>query len=188
MNLSIFCFVSGCCYAKFKFTRPYPFAKKAYICGTIGTLYLWNIYPVVNRMWFQDLQGNTCHTMHIVFFLLAVFFYSSGFPQKAFPGKCDFWLHGHQIFHVLIAITTWFQIKAVKLDMETYSLETRQKEDWNHCWNQVFTGSAILAVVSFLGVRYFFKKIENVIKKKCKWCIILIIWWCRILILVAAFS
>ena len=156
----------GCCYAKFKFTRPYPVMKKVYICGTIGTLYLWNMYPVAHRMWVQDLQGNTNHPVHIVFFMFAVFFYSSGWPQKSYPGKCDFLLHGHQIFHVLIAIMTWIQIKAVKQDMETYSLNARSTEDWNSCWSKISLGFAILALVSFLGVSYFFKRIETIINAK----------------------
>ena len=126
-------YLLACCYAKFKFTRPYPPEKKLYICGTVGSLYLWNIYPIVNRMINDDIQGNTYHYIHICTFLAAVFFYSSGWPQKSYPGFCDHFFHGHQIFHVLIAITTYYQVLSLRYDMNNYFLKSSENPNRLHC-------------------------------------------------------
>ena len=139
--------------------------KKLIICGTIGSQYLCNIYPVLNRIINSDLQGNTYHYMHIVTFLTSVFFYSSGWPQNKFPGKCDILFHGHQIFHVFIAITTWLQVKSVRIDMKSYWNSPTVEDSFSRSdlWNQVSIFFAVHAIFSVLVIRHFYRKIQSVL-------------------------
>lgn len=162
----------ACCYAKFKFTRPYPPEKKLYICGTVGSLYLWNIYPIVNRMINDDIQGNTYHYIHICTFLAAVFFYSSGWPQKSYPGFCDHFFHGHQIFHVLIAITTYYQVLSLRYDMSNYFLKSSENSKLKYgnvrhdCWSEISPFFALHVIFTFLVIMHFYKRIQLVLSHR----------------------
>lgn len=37
-------------------------------------------------------------------YLLASCLYATQFPEKLYPGKCDLFLHSHQIFHFLVTL------------------------------------------------------------------------------------
>uniref|UniRef100_H3BZ96 Progestin and adipoQ receptor family member VIII n=1 Tax=Tetraodon nigroviridis TaxID=99883 RepID=H3BZ96_TETNG len=91
----------GCCVAKFRYKRPYPWQRK--ICQLVPTsaAYLLDISPVVHRLvtvpWTQE-PSLPFHALQIASFLLSAVFFSYPIPECFFPG-CDFCGSGvHQIF------------------------------------------------------------------------------------------
>lgn len=41
-----------------------------------------------------------------ILYLLGTLLYALRVPERYFPGKCDIWLHSHQLFHVLVSAAT----------------------------------------------------------------------------------
>ncbi|KAJ2881459.1 hypothetical protein FB639_002610 [Coemansia asiatica] len=41
-------------------------------------------------------------------YIAGAFIYSARFPERLWPGKFDYWLHSHQIFHVFVVIAAVF--------------------------------------------------------------------------------
>ncbi|CAL9692167.1 unnamed protein product [Knipowitschia caucasica] len=106
----------GCCVAKSKYSKPYPPQRK--ICQLIPTVtaYFLGISPVVHRLltvsWKEEPSLNF-HALQIVLFLCSSVFFSCPIPECFFPGKCDIFGHGHQIFHILLSLTTLSQLEAL---------------------------------------------------------------------------
>uniref|UniRef100_A0A3Q3BZH0 Progestin and adipoQ receptor family member VIII n=1 Tax=Haplochromis burtoni TaxID=8153 RepID=A0A3Q3BZH0_HAPBU len=98
---------TGCCYAKFRYRRPYPPQRK--VCQLIptGLAYVLDISPVAHRLltvsWSQE-PSLPFHALQIACFLLSALFFSCSIPEPFFPGNCDFVGQGHQIFHVLLSL------------------------------------------------------------------------------------
>ncbi|NXD65936.1 PAQR8 protein, partial [Eolophus roseicapillus] len=112
---------AGCCYAKYRYRRPYPIMRK--MCQVIpaGLAFILDISPVAHRVVVCHLGG--CeedaawyHTYQILFFLISAYFFSCPVPEKYFPGSCDIVGHAHQIFHTFLAICTLSQLEAILLD------------------------------------------------------------------------
>ncbi|XP_063771182.1 membrane progestin receptor beta [Pseudophryne corroboree] len=111
----------GCCYAKYRYNRPYPVMRK--ICQVVpsGLAYILDISPVVHRI--AACNTEDCldraiwfHSLQIVFFVIGAYFFSCPVPEKFFPGGCDIIGHGHQIFHVFLGLCTLSQLEAILLD------------------------------------------------------------------------
>ncbi|XP_072300001.1 membrane progestin receptor beta [Eucyclogobius newberryi] len=106
----------GCCVAKARYRKPYPKQRK--ICQLIPTIlaYFLGISPVVHRLlttsWEEEPSMNM-HVLQILFFLCCSVFFSYPIPEYFFPGKCDIVGHGHQIFHILLSLTTLCQLEAL---------------------------------------------------------------------------
>uniref|UniRef100_A0A3Q2VEK9 Progestin and adipoQ receptor family member VIII n=1 Tax=Haplochromis burtoni TaxID=8153 RepID=A0A3Q2VEK9_HAPBU len=104
---------TGCCYAKFRYRRPYPPQRK--VCQLIptGLAYVLDISPVAHRLltvsWSQE-PSLPFHALQIACFLLSALFFSCSIPEPFFPGNCDFVGQGHQIFHVLLSLCTLSQL------------------------------------------------------------------------------
>lgn len=114
---------AGCCYAKYRYRRPYPVMRK--ICQVVpaGLAFILDISPVAHRVALCHLAG--CqeqaawyHTLQILFFLVSAYFFSCPVPEKYFPGSCDIVGHGHQIFHAFLSICTLSQLEAILLDYQ----------------------------------------------------------------------
>uniref|UniRef100_A0A3Q3LLS0 Progestin and adipoQ receptor family member VIII n=1 Tax=Mastacembelus armatus TaxID=205130 RepID=A0A3Q3LLS0_9TELE len=110
---------AGCCFAKFRYQRPYPLQRK--ICQLIPTTlaYLLDISPVIHRLftvsWTHE-PSQLFHALQIASFLLSAVFFSFPIPECFFPGHCDFVGQGHQIFHVFLSLCTMFQLEALFQD------------------------------------------------------------------------
>lgn len=110
---------AGCCFAKFRYRRPYPLQRK--ICQLIPTTlaYVLDISPVAHRLltvpWTQE-PSLPFHALQIVSFLLSALFFSCPIPERFFPGRCDFVGQGHQIFHMFLSLCTMFQLEALFRD------------------------------------------------------------------------
>ncbi|XDV41560.1 hypothetical protein PO909_010414 [Leuciscus waleckii] len=109
---------ASCCYAKFRYRRPYPLHRK--ICQIIPTslAYLLDISPVAHRLvtrsWDEPVL--VFHALQVVFFVLSALFFSCPVPERFFPGRCDIVGHGHQIFHIFLAMCTMCQLEAMFRD------------------------------------------------------------------------
>lgn len=132
---------AGCCFAKYRYRRPYPWQRK--VCQLIPTslAYLLDISPVVHRLattapwsWESSLPF---HALQIASFLLAAVFFSCPVPERFFPGKCDFVGHGHQIFHLFLSLCTVFQLEALSRDYadrrDTVVEEFGERQLWWAC-------------------------------------------------------
>ncbi|XP_078261641.1 membrane progestin receptor beta-like [Rhinoraja longicauda] len=111
----------GCCFSKLHFQRPYPISRK--VCQVVPAFlaYVLDISPIVHRIGTCWATGCTdeaiwYHTLQIIMFVVASGFFSYPVPEKYFPGSCDIVGHGHQIFHIFLALCTLAQLEAVLLD------------------------------------------------------------------------
>ncbi|XP_036405892.1 membrane progestin receptor beta [Megalops cyprinoides] len=106
---------AGCCFAKFRYRRPYPLWRKVYQLIPTGLAYVLDISPVAHRLatgsWAEP--ALTFHALQVAFFLLAAFFFSCPVPERFLPGRCDIVGHGHQVFHVFLSLCTLCQLEAV---------------------------------------------------------------------------
>ena len=120
-------FMISCCHtiAKVIYDRPYPPIRKAWQILPIIVLYVVLIAPIIDRVFECYVYGTDCnqsipyHIRQIFFFFLSGFFFASDFPQRLCPGKCDYFFHSHQCFHVAIMLCTLNQSEAVFIDFVT---------------------------------------------------------------------
>ncbi|RWS28046.1 adiponectin receptor protein-like protein, partial [Leptotrombidium deliense] len=45
-----------------------------------------------------------CLCLMGVLYILGALLYACRIPERYFPGKCDYWFHSHQIFHILVIV------------------------------------------------------------------------------------
>ncbi|XP_053254701.1 membrane progestin receptor alpha isoform X1 [Podarcis raffonei] len=115
---------AGSCYAKYR--SPHLSSLRGRLCQEMPSAlaYALDISPVLHRIYVSPSSGLTdvavlYHKCHVLFFLIAAFFFAYPYPEKWFPGKCHFVGQGHQIFHVFLMLCTLTQVEAVLLDYET---------------------------------------------------------------------
>ena len=152
------CFL--CSYAKTKYKRPYPFARRAYQLVGVLSIYTWLIIPIVQRLylgmeypalWDQSLDD---HTTQMYWFLLSGFFFATDIPQRFYPGKFDFLFHSHQIFHVCILIMNLKQIDGIYLDLKLRKDVIFSRADVPTFYNTF--GAVILCILLDLVVIWVF--------------------------------
>ncbi|TRY99801.1 hypothetical protein DNTS_014874 [Danionella cerebrum] len=109
---------TSCCYAKFRYRRPYPLRRKIYQIIPTSLAYLLDISPVAHRLVTKSWDDPVlvCHALQVAFFMLAALFFSCPVPERFFPGRCDIIGHGHQIFHIFLAMCTMCQLQAMFQD------------------------------------------------------------------------
>nr|XP_054772777.1 membrane progestin receptor beta-like [Lytechinus pictus] len=111
-----------CSYAKYRYKRPYPFARKLWQLGSVGAGYVLIIAPIYHRLlgcFFSNQPLDSAlffHFIQVSFIYPSVFFFAMPYPQKFHPGKYDILGHGHQLFHVAMAFVMYYQMKAAHLD------------------------------------------------------------------------
>ncbi|XP_062378163.1 membrane progestin receptor beta-like [Sardina pilchardus] len=125
---------ASCCFAKLRYRRPYPLRRKVFQLVPTSLAYLLDISPVAHRL--ANATGSppdagggggvgdvgaaddalALHALQIFFFLLAALFFSCPVPECFFPGRCDVLGHGHQIFHLFLALCTLVQQEALFRD------------------------------------------------------------------------
>ncbi|XP_076373600.1 adiponectin receptor protein-like isoform X1 [Tachypleus tridentatus] len=54
-------------------------------------------------------------------YLAGAFFYVMRVPERFFPGKCDYWFHSHQIFHILVIAAAFVHYHGIS-EMAMYRL------------------------------------------------------------------
>lgn len=116
----------GCCFGKYQNHSLPPWVRKVGQVVPSAIAYSWDTSPVFQRMfrWLfarRDPSADRAMTFHcgqVAFFLLSAFFFTHPLPERLFPGRCDFLMQGHQIFHVLLVLCTLSQIQASFLDYQ----------------------------------------------------------------------
>lgn len=110
---------ASCCFAKLHFRRPYPFHRKLLQVVPMGLAYLLDISPVAHRLATKSWASSSAfplHSLQMLLFMLAAFFFSCPVPERYAPGHYDNVGHGHQLFHLLLALCTLAQQEALFQD------------------------------------------------------------------------
>lgn len=98
-------------------------------------------------------------TVTLIFFFLQAVFYSSHLPEKLWPGKCDIFPQGHQMFHVVHIITVLLQFRAVHRDILTGHTTHTQPNIMNI--SIALTFLCVAEVLSLLILRKFIPNHEK---------------------------
>ncbi|XP_030644787.1 progestin and adipoQ receptor family member VII, a [Chanos chanos] len=115
----------GCCYGKYRNYSLPPWVRKVGQVVPSAVAYSWDTSPVFQRLgawvlFHGEPSGNDralwFHFGQVAFFLSSAFFFTHPLPERLFPGRCDIFGQGHQIFHVLLVFCTLCQIQASHLD------------------------------------------------------------------------
>ncbi|XP_053565527.1 membrane progestin receptor beta [Bombina bombina] len=114
----------GCCFAKYRYKRPYPPMRKVCQIVPAGFAYILDISPIIHRITSCYMESCTdkavwFHFLQIIFFVIGAYFFSCPVPEKYFPGTCDIIGHGHQIFHLFLGLCTLSQLEAMLIDYKT---------------------------------------------------------------------
>lgn len=158
-----------CSYAKYRYKRPYPFARKLWQLGSVGAGYVLIITPIYHRLLgclFSDQpmdQALFYHFLQVSFILPSIFFFAAPYPQKLQPGKYDIVGHGHQMFHLAMAFVSYYQMKAVHLDFlhrrDEYSTHT------DPSMSQAILYISVLAIADVITIFVFRHKVWQKISK-----------------------
>lgn len=158
----------GCCVAKSRYSKPYPLQRK--ICQLVPSClaYFLGISPVVHRLltvsWEEEPSLNI-HALQIVFFLSSAVFFSCPIPECFFPGKFDIFGHGHQIFHILLSLTTLSQLEALfqeyARNRDTVIETFGETQIWWACVSFPFLTFSCL-LVAFTSMKYINHKLKHV--------------------------
>ena len=122
-----------CTIAKVTFSRPYPFVRKIWQMAPVGGIYVVLITPIVHRLIMCLVYSVHCsesieyHIKQMFLFVLSGFFFASDVPQRWHPGKCDYFLHSHQLFHIAISLCIFTQMDGVLLDFQTRDAMIRMR-------------------------------------------------------------
>lgn len=84
-----------------------------------GLGYMFGALPIFFRIGKYGLAEAALqnHTISFVCILVAPVTYAFDFPQCRFPGRFDIFGHSHMWFHIFTALSIWFDINAVYLDI-----------------------------------------------------------------------
>ncbi|XP_071807342.1 membrane progestin receptor beta-like [Asterias amurensis] len=110
-----------CSYSKYRYKRPYPFARKVWQMSSVAAGYIVAILPIFTRLLFQGFSifhdiAMFYHVIQVACFLIGSFFFAAPFPQKFSPGNFDIVGHGHQLFHIFMALVSYTEAEAVYRD------------------------------------------------------------------------
>lgn len=157
----------GCCVAKSRYQKPYPLQRK--ICQLIPSslAYFFGISPVVHRLltvsW-DDEPSLNMHALQILFFLTSTVFFSCPIPERFFPGKFDIFGHGHQIFHVLLSVTTFCQLEALFQEYvrnrDTIIDTFGENQIWWACMSFPFLALSCL-IIAIVSMKYMDKRLKQ---------------------------
>ncbi|XP_041933744.1 progestin and adipoQ receptor family member VII, a [Alosa sapidissima] len=155
----------GCCYGKYQNHSLPPWVRKVGQVVPSAIAYSWDTSPVFHRMFrwlFSHGDANasasddlalTFHCGQVAFFISSAFFFTHPLPERLFPGRCDFLVQGHQVFHVFLVFCTLSQIQASYLDYQgRRNLYTRLHGDNDAA---LFVGLYVLTLVACAWIAVF---------------------------------
>ena len=97
-----------CSLSRFKENNGYVFRVIGFI-----PIYIVGAFPFLLRVKICIFTGNDCvyETLHlqflsIFFTAIMVLFFITKFPERCFPGRCDYYFQSHQFFHIFAVIKT----------------------------------------------------------------------------------
>lgn len=98
-----------------RFAHPSYRRMRALIFTSFG---LYGVLPYIHWIFLESetftvstklSQSNLCITTICLLYLIGSGLYATQIPERYFPGKCDIYLHSHQIFHFLVTIAALIQ-------------------------------------------------------------------------------
>ena len=153
LNFSVLCFAK-LCYGQ----DPHNLNRHLMFISIMAVQLILSTVPFGAR-YYQCYQDETCSisslnhmTILWILYLLAGFFFGCHYPERLFPGKCDSFGQGHQIFHVLITVNQILQLRAMHIDIESGDAE--------HTDPNILTLmlSFVFIIVSDIGIFFLFKR------------------------------
>ena len=88
--------------------------------AVLGYGYIYGIVPILHRVLFTTGYSNDAvryHVLSIILMSICPLMYITNMPQSFSPGTFDFIGHNHQIFHVFVSFTLYFDIYGVHFDV-----------------------------------------------------------------------
>ena len=64
-----------------------------------------SVHWLLSQNWLSSINlqfSFLCLLLMGVLYITGGLLYACRIPERFFPGKCDYWLHSHQLFHVLV--------------------------------------------------------------------------------------
>nr|XP_026693935.1 membrane progestin receptor beta-like isoform X1 [Ciona intestinalis]XP_026693936.1 membrane progestin receptor beta-like isoform X2 [Ciona intestinalis] len=124
LNLLVFTLIACCGFLCMSFTQAgnrwqsVENARKMKLWSTVFG-YLYGMLPIMHRYLINAENDHALyyHKLQFICMLLCPLFYTSDLPQKLWPGKFDIVGHSHQIFHVFAALSCYFEIVAIHMDV-----------------------------------------------------------------------
>ncbi|XP_056141914.1 membrane progestin receptor alpha-B [Lampris incognitus] len=159
----------GCCYGKYVSPLLPKSAHKLFQVVPSALAYCLDISPVLHRIYSCHRRGCSdpavaYHCYQVLFFLVSAYFFCYPHPERWFPGRCDFFGQGHQIFHVFLVLCTLVQIEALRIDFtERRTLYERLHGDLAHDAIALFIFTACCCALTAFYVR---KRVQTSLKEK----------------------
>lgn len=153
--------------AKLRYRRPYPFKRKLWNLCSFGFQTLFSVQFFIYRFlscWADDdclIPSLHHHLKTSLLMLMSVFFFSSHFPEKLFPGRFDIVGQGHQIFHALSILQNIEQFRAAYVDIRTFSAITDQIPGASDILVGIVTYATAAVVTLVLLVPFIHKRVMN---------------------------
>ncbi|XP_021366612.1 membrane progestin receptor alpha-B-like [Mizuhopecten yessoensis] len=120
--------------------------------------------PRYYRCYFSD----TCSfsslnhlTISWIFFVSSAFFFGSHLPEKLFPGKCDIFGQGHQIFHVISVVNQMWQFHSMRLDLSTGASDHTEPD-----FLVIMAALSVLVLVDTICYVFLKRRIPSVAKEE----------------------
>ncbi|KAJ8362460.1 hypothetical protein AAFF_G00373860 [Aldrovandia affinis] len=160
---------AGCCCGKAAGRRLPRAAHKLLQVAPSGLAYCLDVSPVLHRIHACRLSGCSdpavrYHRWQVLLFLAGAHFFAWPHPERWLPGRCDFLGHGHQVFHVLLALCTLAQIEALRLDYGARRpLYQRLHGDLAHDGAALFVFTACCSALTAFYVR---QRVRTLLRSK----------------------
>ncbi|CAF2092317.1 unnamed protein product [Rotaria magnacalcarata] len=168
--------LSVACFCKTYYRRPYPFSHKILQCSGVLILYLVQIWPILNNIFYTFILSNNgqaiikseekalvWHLIQITSFILSGLIFVARIPERFCPGSFDLCGQSHHAFHLTIFLTSFTQANAVFEDMHTIS--------WNndhYNWKKDILLTLIVFILESITVFVWFHISRPTIERRYK--------------------
>lgn len=153
-----------CSVAKTRYKRPYPFQRRLWQMTSVLAIYVWLNIPVWYRLGVYLQTGDWepsfyFHLRQMSWFTTGGFFFGSDIPQRFFPGSFDIIGHSHQLFHICIVLTTYYQLRAVDQEIteDTHSIHRLGTPGFFETWGML----AVVMIANFFVVYGFYYFVQE---------------------------
>jgi predicted membrane channel-forming protein YqfA (hemolysin III family) len=137
--------------------------RTALIISGLGLIYILSNFPILHRMWNSEwTEGIAHHLKQMVCMLGVCFFYSTKIPERLSPGTFDFIGNSHQIFHILLVLSTQSHVDGVVWDIkfrQAFVVPRPPPSLWN-----TFGIIALICVADILTAKYFYSTFKKKVK------------------------
>ncbi len=138
---------AGSCALSILFCESIPIFR-VYSCWINGTL---TTDPIIN------------HASYHIFTILNALLFSLHQPERSFPGYCDIWGHGHQLFHISVIFGKVFQFYASYRDLMVLPREVLLLAQPN--FYHMLANLIAVILLNVAIILFFYPKFKHAVKK-----------------------